>query len=585
MTMNRPGRAVSPFAMTRVAALALVAAACGGEMLPLQGPGADTTTGGSGGATAGNGASGGGAGVGGAGGTAGVGEAGAVGEAGTGGSAVTGPDPSAVDLTGTPVYTRVQRLTLSQWQHAVVDILRLDAPVAAFRAPPLTDDFTNNEKFLFVEHELARELEANAEAAAAAATASAETLSRVYAGTDAAGFIRTLGKRAFRRPLTAEEETRYAGMFTLGETLHGTGFANGASFVIRAFLQSPHFLYRSELGPGNEPLSGHEVASKLSFWLLDTTPSDALLDAGLAGALDSVAGLEAAAREMLEDPRAVAVMRDFHGQAYNFAAYGNVEKSDTPAFTPASKDELTSASNAFFDRVFADGAGLTEILTSTRAYVGPGLAAFYGIDPAPPALEERAMDPSRSGFFMQVPFLLQNGRDFRSSATARGVSLSTRVLCVKLPAPPGEIPALPEPVEGRTGRQDLEAATAACGVGCHVYFDPLGFALENFDGVGHFRDADRGLPIDAGAEFPFAEGNRSFAEGTELMQIMADGTQAHACYAKKLSSYALQRDIVADDRPLLDSLAAVSKDERSLKEMAVALVRDAAFRLRKEVTP
>ena len=137
---------------------------------------------------------------------------------------------------------------------------------------------------------------------------------------------------------------------------------------------------------------------------------------------------------------------------------------------------------------------------------------------------------------------------------------------------------------GHTNRERVEALTASCG-SCHSkYLDPLGFAFEGFDGMGRARDVDNGVPVDAPGSYPFEDGTRQFADARELMRIMADGTQAHTCYAKMLTGYALQRDIVTGDRPLLDELAGVSR-ERSLKEMVISLVRNPAFRLRQEGTP
>ena len=114
--------------------------------------------------------------------------------------------------------------------------------------------------------------------------------------------------------------------------------------------------------------------------------------------------------------------------------------------------------------------------------------------------------------------------------------------------------------------------------------DPLGFAFENFDGMGRERTTDHGKPIDASASYPFAEGTQSFDGALELMQILADSPQVHTCYSKKLASYALQRDIVELDRPLLEGMAAVSRDQ-SLKEVVISLVREPAFRLRQENLP
>jgi hypothetical protein len=582
------GRPASRFlALTLLAAGAgLLAVACRGETLPLQGEGASagaSTPAGARGDGAG-GASGGKHSAGGndartAGGSAGSNQAG------------TGDPPSSVgvNLEGAPIYTRLQRLTNSQWENSVNDILRFETrpnlSSGLVPARPGTD-FTNNEKVLFVDPLAFPNFEAAAEAAASIATESSEALARVY-GDDVdlnpEGFVRMLGRRAFRRPLTAEEETRYQAVFSLGETLYGFGFPQGVALVIRAMLQSPHFLYRTELGPGGEALSGYEIASKLSFWLLDTTPSDDLLDAAAAGDLDSVDGIESAARAMLETDAAVEVMRDFHAQLYRLAELTFVARPDVPEYSPELKAELELAAHGFFDQVFVQGEGLREIFTSSRAFVGPLLAPLYGMDPAPADLEMRTLASSRVGYFTQVPFLLMHARGRQPSPVGRGAALAMDALCRKLESPPPDL-VFPTAEPGQTLREYFEAATAGCGPNCHESFDPLGFAFENFDGMGQERDLDNGEPVNTAASYTFADGTFSFSDAKELMQIMADGPQAHTCYAKKLSGYALQRDIVEADRPLLETLASVSREE-SLKAMAIALVRDPAFRLRKGNAP
>jgi hypothetical protein len=508
------------------------------------------------------------------------------GVAGAPSAGATGSGGDGIELAGAPIYARVIRLTNSQWERAVADILRFDAPAnlsAQFQSPVVgTTDFSNNEHVLFVDGRAFADFEAGAEAAAALATGSVAALAKVHDGDDAAGFVRSVGRRAFRRPLTPEEEATYQGIFARGEELYGTGFVNGAALVVRALLQSPHFLYRSELGPGGKPLNGYEVASKLSFWLLGTTPSDALLDAAEAGELDSVDGLESRAREMLENRAAVDVLRDFHGQLLRFERFASLAKPGVPA-DPHLNAELEQASLLFFDRILEGGHGVREILTSQVGFVGLSLAEVYGLEPPASGLVERELGPARRGFFMQAPFLMAHANGEESSPVQRGLRLHLDVLCGKIGAPPAELPLLPPSEPGQTNRERVEQLTASCGGDCHgKYMDPLGFAFEAFDGMGRQRD-DVEAAETAGS-YPFVDGTQQFADAGELMQLMADGTQAHACYAKKLSSYALQRDIVAADWPLLESLTPVSQ-EQSLKELIVALVRDPAFRLRSEGTP
>jgi hypothetical protein len=578
------------FGLTILSALAF---ACGSSSRTV----ATMGTGGTGGSTAG-GTGGDGAGGDATSGTGGSvesgGSSGTAGKGGTAGdgSGGTGGDPvgsSSLSLDGIPIYTRVQRLTNSQWEHAVTDILRFSAAAnlsQAFLEPVAgLTEFDNNERVLYVDGLTAVDFETGAEAAAALATGSPAALEALYPGTDAEGFVQSLGRRAFRRPLTAEEQTKYEDVFALGEELYGAGFANGASLVIRALLVSPHFLYRTELGAAGEPLDGYEAASKLSFWLLDTTPSDALLDAAAAGDLDDANGLEAVARTMLEAPAAIEVMRDFHAQLLHVARYQQITKVDVPEYSEALNAELAQASTSFFDHLFTQDLGLRELLTSSEAYVGPGLAPLYGMEPPASGLELVSLGPSRTGYFMQVPFLLLNGLNRQPDTIHRGLVIHHDVLCADPGVVQAGIPPIPALPEGQTNREVVTELTSGCGGVCHgELLNPLGFAFENFDGMGVERTLDNGKPVDTSGQFPFDDGVHEFANAIELMQILAGNAQAHQCYSKHVAGYALQRDIIESDRPLLESLGEVSAGD-SLKELAVSLVRDPAFRLRQEGTP
>jgi len=499
--------------------------------------------------------------------------------AGTGGVGAL----SGVELNGSPIYTRVQRLTNTQWESAVTDILRFSqrhALSAAFTPPLLgITTFDNNEQLLFVDERRFIDFESGAEAAAALATGSPEALAALDAGEDAPSFVRVFGRRAFRRPLTAAEETKYQSVFALGESLYGAGFAKGAALVVRAMLQSPHFLYRTELGATGEPLNSYELASKLSFWLLGTTPSDSLLDAVAAGELATSEQLVATARQLLEDARALNVMRDFHGQLLHVASLQDISKTGEPEYDSAINPELTLASNAFFDLIFGKNLGLRELLTSTQAYVSPRLAPFYGVGaPKQPALID--VGPSRSGYFMQLPFLMLWSVGALPRPVQRGLQLELAMLCGPRRTPPPEVELLPSRplVQGQTNRQ-LVTQETSCGASCHQYMDPLGFAFENFDGFGRQRELDNGQPVDTTGIYPLAEGVETFADGNELMKLLANSAQVHTCYSKHVTSYALGRDLVEGDRPGLESLAKVSRS-KSLKELIIALVRDPMFRTR-----
>lgn len=527
------------------------------------------------------------AGVGGGGGTPGSSGSGSetdAGEAGASSGGVPSRTPiSELDLSGAPIYTRTQRLTNAQWERAVTDILRLPAPPNLAQGFPLpvagVTDFTNNELVLTVTLGQFQSYELAAETVSALATGSTDALTALDAGTDADAFVREFGRRAFRRPLTDEEVERYLAVFVRGEELYGAGFANGAGFVVRTMLQSPHFLYRTELGEAGTPLNGYEVASKLSFWLRGTTPSDALLDSAAAGELDTEAGLEALARQMLDEPTAMDVMRDFNGQWLRLQLFAEIVKSGLPEYSEALNPELEQASRAFFDRSFQQNLGLRGILTSTVGFVGPLMAPLYGVPAPASALEERDLGPSRPGYFTQAPFLILNSFNIDPDIVRRGLTIHLDVLCAKNGGAVDDIPPIP-PLEGnQTNRQRLSAMTEGCGGDCHNSFmNPLGFAFESYDGMGRERSVDNGMPVDTVATYPFASGTRTFSGAPELMEILASEPQAHLCYAKKIAGYALQRDVVESDRPLLTDLAA--DFEQSTKEMMLSLVRNPSFRLR-----
>src|SRR5690606_22809671 len=159
-----------------------------------------------------------------------------------------------------------------------------------------------------------------------------------------------------------------------------------------------------------------------------------------------------------------------------------------------------------------------------------------------------------------------------------------QVLCADLPKPDFAVTLPPSNQPGQSDRQRIEAFTGAgtCGAGCHGYYiNPLGFAFENFDGLGRLRTSDANQPVDTKASYPFADGYKEFNGAAELMDLVVNSEEAHRCYAKNLMSYALQRDIVVDDSAMVDELATISKSANgSLKAMVLGLVKSTAFRTR-----
>jgi hypothetical protein len=159
------------------------------------------------------------------------------------------------------------------------------------------------------------------------------------------------------------------------------------------------------------------------------------------------------------------------------------------------------------------------------------------------------------------------------------VRINLDTLCADPGLPLENLPDIPPLEEGQTNRERITELTVCGGTCHHEIINPVGFAYENMDGLGRFREFDNGQPIDTTGSYPFAEGVTAFANSTELMQLIANGVQAHQCYAKKLTSFATSRDLVDGERPVIESLGAVSQASgTSLKQLSLALVRHNAFR-------
>jgi hypothetical protein len=513
--------------------------------------------------------------------------------AGGGGGAVSAP---AINLNGSPQYYRFVRLANSQWGRAVQDVLKLTSPSGleqGFQSAVIgTTDFSNNELVLDITQESWASFQTAAETLAAQVTATDAALATVYSGTDPAGLITTLGRRAYRRPLTTAEQSTYMTLYNQGSSLMGTRstFAKGASLVIRAMLQSPYFLFRTELGATGAALSGYEMAAKLSLWLRGTTPSDTLLDSAAGpGKLDTADGAATLATTMLGETTATAALRQFHGELLHFDRFAQITKVNVPAYKDSLNTEFLDVSNLFFDDILTHGLGLKDILTSTTGYVGPGTASLYGMSAPASGYVQKDLGSQRVGWFSQIPYLALYGFNGDPDSIHRGVTLNLDVLCATLGPPAATIPPIPPLQPGQTNRQRIDTLTSGCGQSCHNdMINPLGFSFEHFDGMGQYRDTENGgLAIDSSGSYTFADGaTKSWDGAAGLMQVLAATPQTHTCYAKKLASYGLQRDVVASDMPLLTTLTSSSMAATgSLKQMIIDLVKNDAFRTHAGGTP
>jgi hypothetical protein len=612
--------------------LFLLATACGG------GAGADdpshpANTGGSNAATGGTGTGGssatGGTGTGGSsasGGTGGPGAGGstaATGGTGTGGTGTGGTSgiagtanggggavaPTVADcptaaLAGTPL----RRLTRFEYANSVRDLLGVDpAPAAELPADEVTNSFDNNalvltvsslhaEKYVLVSEVLAKQAVQSLSYISTCPTSMSEDAC-------ALDFARTFGRRAFRRPITAEDETMLLAAYAAGKT--GGTHLEGMEVMIRAALQSPNFLYRFETttpagAAALVPLDQFEIATRLAYLIWSSGPDDALLDAAAAGALSTPEAVAAKAREMLASSKARVSVGHFFNQWAGTTRLDIVTKASAafPGFTAAVKAGMQKELPAFVEHVLWSGDHLLSTLfTSQSAFVTTELAAIYGV-PAPagsevtPTLVTLPASQGRAGILTQPGFLSVQAHPDQTSPVLRGKFVRSMLLCDPPDPPPDDVNiTVPSIDQGGTARERFSAhltAGASCN-GCHSGMDPIGLAFENFDAMGQYRTMENGRLIDVSGEILDADDPAlagPFVGVLEMAQKLAASDLVRDCMATQWFRFAVGRTEVQPDScslaTLQESFGAAGGD---LNELIVGITRTDAFLYRAPVTP
>jgi hypothetical protein len=353
-------------------------------------------------------------------------------------------------------------------------------------------------------------------------------------------FITRFGRRAWRRPLTAAEIDQ---LTAIGRD---TGLLlrdpwRGAGFAASAILQSPHFLFRVEIGepdpedPRRLRYTSWEMASRLSYFIWGSTPDDELFRAAAAGELVSETGIRAQVTRMARDPRARARMTRFFYEFMNLDRLESVSKDPDlfpqfPALRASMRAEIDMLFADFYDR----DADVREIFSTDVAFVDSGLATVYGIpDPGPgftrvvlPASQERG------GILGRAAILAMWSHATINSPTHRGKFVRVNLLCQDVPPPPAGISTELPPSSGRpeTLRQRLDRhRTDPVCASCHNLMDPLGYTFEHFDPIGRWRELDNGLPIDATGEVDGVPVDGA----AELGAALAASPRVGACIARR----------------------------------------------------
>lgn len=401
-------------------------------------------------------------------------------------------------------------------------------------------------------------------------------------------FVRGFGRRAFRRPLTEDEVTRYVDLAIVTAGRYQNAFA-GVSYTISAFLQSPNFLYQVEVGEvdpdesSRRRLTGYEMATRMSFFLLDTTPDDALLDAAATG-LKTRETILAQATELVGREDARGALDHFFEERYKLRDLTSLTKD--PALFPLYSVALAEAMHTeslmlLRDVVWDRDADVRELLDADYAFVNRDLATLYNLAPvAGTGFEKRTLTDGRRGVFGQASFLARQAHPTSTSPTRRGRFISERLLCIDIPPPPPEIVTeLPPPVPNMpmTMRQRLaqHSGFEQC-ASCHVRMDGIGLALENFDAIGKFRTTDEGLPIDPSGEIVDVGTFQGLSGMTALTRDMPELSR---CWVRSLYRHATGHLEAEGDELALEQVdTAFVASEYRLKSLLIEIVASDAFR-------
>lgn len=453
------------------------------------------------------------------------------------------------DCEDRPGPRLLRRLTHDEYARTIRDLLGVtgELPVA-FAADEAVRGLTNDAAALKVSGLLASQYRESSEALAQKAVTT--QLARIVPchGTPTAAcadtFIAEFGGRAFRRPLTSDEILRYRALFR--EIAIEEDFVEAVRWTTTALLQSPHFLYRAELGArgtdGTFALTAWELATELSYLLWGTMPDAALFAAAADGSLATAEGLRSHVERLVADPRARETMDRFFDAWLQLDRLPNVPRDAQtyPELTPAVREAMRGEVSRVVGDLVARGASLGDALTSRTSFLTDALATYYGV-PSPTG--ERDADGFAATDLSSTPYggLLGLGAvttthalPTGSSPIHRGKLVRERLLCQDLPLPPANLDTSPpavDPTKSTRERYAEHAANRECRE-CHQLIDPIGFAFEHFDGAGRWRERDGAHAIDASGEIVGSlASNGSFDGLGGLSSHLATSPDVHHCWA------------------------------------------------------
>ena len=405
-------------------------------------------------------------------------------------------------------------------------------------------------------------------------------------------FIAQFGRRAFRRPLVDTEITRWVGLYNAQrDPAVGATFPEAIRGVTMALLQSPNFLYRRELAPGAAIKDGgfvrfnsYEMASRLSYSFWASMPDDRLFELADAGKLQTPQAIQEEARRLLVHPKARDVYADFAAQWLNLGPVVSSQKVPESNFTPEVGRAMLAETGAFVSDLFmgTNATGrMDQLFISNKSFANETLAGIYGIKGVTgTSLSPVMLDPKqRAGLLTQLTFLTMHGDSDGSFPTRRGAQVLRRVFCQEIEPPLDMVvPDLAPPSPGVTTRQRFAQHSNSPCASCHKLLDPIGFAFENYDGVGRYRTMDNGQPVDASGTLQMKSGAVKFKDAIELMSALATAEEVRSCVATQWMRYLLRREETRGDLASLEGVQKAFRDSSyDMRALLVAIVSSDAF--------
>jgi hypothetical protein len=512
------------------------------------------------------------------------------------------------------VQPRIRRLTKLEIRNTVADLFGDTAADLTNEIEPdprpqgysTGDERSVNPGYMDTQQHVATQL-----AASFRKTFDKTKLAATCFATDAAArdcadkYVRDFGKRAYRRALT---DVDVAALLKVYDAGRATGidndvtdrFVSGLQYTLTAALQSPEFIFRTELGDGAAPgaagttvqLTPAELASALSYSIIGSPPDATLVGAADTNKLATPEQVSAEAHRLIEshpDRFKAQVQRfllDWLGIDFDKPDWSNKDKTLYPSFSAAVKSALQQETGMFMDDWTSSGPLFPALLTSSSTFINQANAPVYGLSATSMTFQKQALDAKqRSGILTSPGFLGTYAHTDSSSPVFRGVAIMRKLLCTEPPPVPAMVPPLPaaNKADVKTTRQrfDMHTSLEFCHA-CHKTFDPMGDVFESYDAIGAYRTQENGVPVDSsGAIVGTTSSDATFSNAIDMVKALSVSPDVHQCFARQVYRFSVGRGEVDSDQCAIQGYTRVFTEKGfDLRELLVAIASSPAFAVR-----